>query len=80
MTQFPPKEYVNNFKFSIKLKLGRTYSSQFQEFHSWAHDNLGIKYKDWCLLSYSKEHYTLLIRDSKWGTFLALKFADLIDT
>ena len=71
-------EYLDQFTYKIHLRLGPTYSKEFRDFTEWCQERLGQKYKDWFLYSAGKDHYVLFMRNSKWGTFLALTWVDNI--
>jgi uncharacterized protein YycO len=69
-------DYLKQFEYRVTIKLGPTYSNQYQEFSTWCHARLGDKYKDWFITSNSKGVYTLFCRSNKWATFLALTWVD----
>ncbi len=72
-------EYMKNFPYNIRVKLGKVYSQEFKDFNNWCEDNLGTKYKDWFLVG-SPGRYTLYLKDTKKSMFLALKFSEAIDS
>jgi hypothetical protein len=71
-------DYISQFDYRVTVKLGFTYTAKYKEFTEWCEDRLGIRYKDWFLTSNGKGYYTLLCRDNKWMTFLALTHIDII--
>lgn len=73
------EEYLSNFGYRIRLKAGYTWSAEFQEFNKWCEENLGTKYKDWFLAAGGNRHYILYVKNNKWASFLALRFAELVD-
>ena len=71
-------DYLKQFEYRIQLRLGPTYSNQYQEFSVWCHTRLGPKFKDWFVTSNSKGVYTIFIRSSKWASFLTLTWVDYL--
>jgi len=77
MINFPPnQDYLERFDYSIKVKLGKSYSPEFKDFYSWCDSHLGVRYKDWFIVSAGKDTYTLRCRNNKWATFLVLSHVD----
>jgi hypothetical protein len=72
-------DYLKQFEYKVTLKLGPTYSKEYQEFSTWCHARLGVKFKDWFITSNSRGVYTLFCRSNKWATFLALTWVDNLD-
>ena len=71
-------EYVSGFAYSVELQLGPSYSADFKEFQAWAVKRLGVKYKDWFMMSSGKDKYRLYCKDTKWSMFLVLEHVDKI--
>jgi hypothetical protein len=71
-------DYLKQFEYRVTVKLGQTYTPEYQEFSAWCHERLGVKYKDWFITSNSKGQYTLYSRSNKWAMFLALTWVDNI--
>jgi hypothetical protein len=71
-------DYLKRFEYKLTVKLGPSHTDEFKEFTLWCHEHLGTKYKDWFMTSNGKGHYTLFARSSKWATFLALTWIDVI--
>lgn len=75
--------YMQNFPYSISVKLGKVYSQEFKEFHEWCHKHLGKKYKDWFIVANGVSKlgtFTLYLKDNKMSMFLALKYSESIDS
>jgi hypothetical protein len=74
--------YVKKFPYRIRIKLGRTYTNEFKEFHEYCLTTLGTKYKDWFIVTDGGTHndtWTLWLKDDKKSMFLALKYSECID-
>jgi hypothetical protein len=70
--------YLSSFPYRIYVQGGPVYSTRFKEFHQYCVDTLGIKYKDWYILSVDINVYALLLKDNKHSMFLVLKFSDIV--
>ena len=81
MTNLPTPniDYLERFDYAITVKLGKSYSKEFKTFYEWCNSHLGVKYKDWFIVSSGKDTYTLKCRNNKWAMFLALTWIDVIE-
>lgn len=71
-------EYIHQFEYRLRVRLGPSYSKEFKEFSTWCGERLGTRYKDWFILAAAKNEYTLYCRTRKWAMFLALTHVDKI--
>lgn len=71
-------EYIAQFNYRVNLRLGSTYSAEFEQFHNWCEQHLGTKFKDWFMITKGKGVYTLFSKDNKWAMFLVLTYVDNI--
>ena len=71
-------EYMSRFTYRVTLRLGPSHGREFKEFMAWCRERLGTQHKDWCVLSKSKDTYTLFCLSDKWAMFLALTYIDNI--
>lgn len=71
--------YLKGFPYHIDIVAGQVYDPRFKEFAAWCNQSLGVKFKDWFLLSTGKTTYRLHMRDTKHSMFLSLKYSDLIE-
>lgn len=71
-------DYLSRFPYCIHIDAGRSYDPRFKELVAWCNQTMGIKFKDWFLISTGNTTYRLHMRDSKYGMFLSLKYADII--
>jgi hypothetical protein len=71
-------DYLKQFEYRLTVKLGPSHTDKFKEFTQWCQSHLGIKYRDWFMTSNGKGTYTLHVQSSKWATFLALAWFDVI--
>lgn len=71
-------DYLKQFEFKVVVKLGSTYTPEYTEFHAWCKDRLGAQYKDWFIYALGHGKYCVFIRSSKWASFLALTWVDML--
>lgn len=71
-------EYIHQFEYKLRVRLGPSYSKEFKEFSEWCSNRLGVKFKDWFILAADKNEYTLYCKTNKWAMFLALTHVDKI--
>lgn len=71
-------DYLKNFPYRITVRFGKTYSPEFKEFNRFCESMLGVKYKDWFLVS-GANNYTLMLKDNKKAVFLSLKYSEVVD-
>jgi hypothetical protein len=71
--------YLKQFDYRVNVKLGSTYTREYNDFLDWCRARLGQQYKDWFIYSLGKGKYCVFIRESKWATFLALTWVDMLD-
>jgi hypothetical protein len=71
-------EYISSFPYHIEVEAGPVYNETFKDFSAWCNNSLGVKFKDWFLLSTGKNSYRLYMRDTKHSMFLSLKYSNII--
>ena len=71
-------EYISQFEYQVTVRLGPSYSKEFKEFSDWCNAKLGTKFRDWFIMSSTKNEYVLYCRSNKWAMFLALTHIDKI--
>jgi len=72
------KDYLEQFDYGITVRLGKSYTRDFKEFYAWCEAHLGVKYRDWFMVSVGPDVYLLKCRNNKWAMFLTLTWVDLI--
>jgi hypothetical protein len=71
-------EYLNGFQDRISLTLT---NNQLREIDTWCKENIGVKYRDWFILSNSSRSGvitggTLYIKIPKYATLFRLRWID----
>jgi hypothetical protein len=72
----PPADYLNRFDYHITVQLGPVHSVQFKQFYAWCEQRLGVKYRDWFIVSAGQHTYRLHHVNAKWSSILTLTWVD----